>query len=355
MKKKTRTAEIIEDGLRDNFQGKEISPEKKEIEDVSQALVVATESTSKDLSEQINQTEIKIQLLDQFIKRHLKEGVDYGQIAFHARNCPHKGQPAFATKLGPSCQEPFCKMSKPFLQKPGSEKFVILFNHRAKFLWIQQDFATGIFAVKCVLINNKTEKVIGEGYGSARVSEKEKWTENEAMKIACKRAQIDASLRAYGLSEHFTQDLDDMASRKDPVTTVNSPKTPYSAPTRPYSQNRQNNAPSGNFTPRNPNAPLSPAQNSKIFLLLSKLGKDKTWLENWIFQMSGVEGVENMPMGLASKVIDAMQKKYDQLNADGLEVINYPEEDIKDNVKQETEVINTPEKVELPEDEWNGF
>jgi hypothetical protein len=231
-------------------------------------------------------------------------------------------------------------MSKPFLQKPGSEKFVILFNHRAKFLWIQQDFIKGIFATKCLLIDKKTEKVIGEGYGSARVSEKEKWTENEAMKIACKRAQIDASLRAYGLSEHFTQDLDDMQSRKMPVEHTNYAQNravpPTYTPTRPMYPNATNTQNKTDFTPKNPNAPMSLAQNNKIFLLVDKLGKNKEWLEKWILESTGVEGVENMNMGYASKVINVLQKKYDEMNTQNLDVIDYDKEDTKKETDNST-------------------
>jgi len=330
----------------------EASEPKEEQESVAVALAGTTTATPTGLAEQIQATETKIKLLGEFIQRQLKENVDFGSIAFHAKNCPHKGCPDFATKLGPKCTAPFCKMSKPFLQKPGSEKFVILFNHRAKFIWIQQDFQRGIFAVKCLLVDKKTDKSIGEGYGSARVSEKDKWTENEAMKIACKRAQIDASLRTYGLSEHFAQDLDDIAGRQTTNLPQNRPETTYNTPTRPYNQNYQNNPPKANFTPSNPNAPMSLAQNNKIFMLLSKLGKDKDWLERWIFQVSGIEGVENLTMGWASKIIDSMQKKYDQIVNEGMDVINYDEPAPKRDIDTS---VPPPEQVELDDDQWNGF
>lgn len=345
MKKKTKeeTPEIVTP---------EVSPEKEEDQDVALSLANSVNLPAKGLESQIQLVEDRAKLLAGFIERNLKTGVDYGSIAFHAKNCVHKGDPAFATKLGQNCKAPFCKMSKPFLQKPGSEKFTQLFGHRVKFLPIVEDFNTGKFAYKCLIADQKMA-VLGEGRGYAQTAEKEKWTHNEAMKIAEKRALIDASLRVYGLSEHFTQDLDDMQSRTAPNSALNASRMNTYAPSRPNYQPAQNNAPRGEFTPTNPNAPMSQAQNNKIFLLLSKLGKDKEWLESWIFQLSGIEGVENMTMGLASRVIDAMQKKYDQMQSDGLDVITYPDE--KENIKQETEVVPVPEKVKLPEDEWNGF
>ena len=169
-------------------------------ESISKALVQAVNNDPKELEVQIQNTEKSFQLLGEFIKRNLKEGIDYGIIQYK-------------DKYGQQ------KQTKPFLHKPGAEKFVILFGHRPTFQWINQDFTKGIFAVKCFLLNKRKE-VVGEGFGSARVGEKANWTENEAMKMACKRAQIDAALRTYGLSEHFTQD-------EEVITRTSQPQQQY--------------------------------------------------------------------------------------------------------------------------------
>src|SRR3990167_2372327 len=141
------------------------------------ALSVANvaEGTTKDVQAMVSATQQKIAILGEFIKTNLHEGKDFGTIVFHYKGkapdwsgCKNKFDAS--GKLLPSCHIA-CKESKPFLMKPGSEKFAILFSHRAKFFWIKQDFDSGLFAVKCVFIT-KDDKPVGEGYGSARVSEK---------------------------------------------------------------------------------------------------------------------------------------------------------------------------------------
>jgi hypothetical protein len=282
------------------------------------------ESTTKDLGStqvraMVDDAQKKIEILGAFIKTNLKSGIDYGSIEYTKAN----GQQV---------------KTKPFLMKPGSEKFVILFNHRAKFLWMEKDFKIGIFAVKCVLLNKKNEEIMGEGYGSARVSEKKNWTENEAMKIACKRAQIDASLRTYGLSEHFTQDIEDMAQREKNTAHTPAPRPYTPPPTRPA----PNSAP---MRPRDPNAPISDPQVRMMFGLLSRLGKSKEWLEKWVLDQTGIEGVENISMGWASKFIETMKKKADQIEADGMDVIEYGD------TGRSPDVASQPRNVELPEKE----
>ena len=272
-------------------------PEKENelpAEEISTALVQSMNGIEpRELKGQIEATQKSFELIGQFIKANLRENVDYGMIAFHAKNCPHRGDPVYATKLGPKCQAPFCKMSKPFLHKPGSEKFTILFGHRPTFQWINQDFVKGIFAVKCYILNKKKDTV-GEGFGSARVGERPTWTENEAMKMACKRAQIDAALRTYGLSEHFTQD-EEVMTRKPSVST---PAANY-RPSAPVQR-------TGQFQMREDGSPITQAQMNMLFGSIERIGHDKKWLENWIYTQLGVQGVENLTKFQASKFIDVI-------------------------------------------------
>ena len=254
---------------------------KEEIngEGISKALVQAADSDPKELETQIRNTEKSFKLMGEFIKRNLKDGIDYGIIEY-------------TNKYGQT------KRTKPFLHKPGSEKFTILFGHRPSFKWINQDFDKGIFAVKCYILNKKGG-VVGEGFGSAKVGERPTWTENEAMKMACKRAQIDAALRTYGLSEHFTQD-EEVMTRK-PKPSVSTPATNY--PPRATSPT------TGQFQMREDGSPITEPQNGKLFKQVSLLGHDKAWLENWIYTQIGVQGVENLTKFQASKFIDVLDKQ----------------------------------------------
>ena len=68
---------------------------------------------------------------------------------------------------------------------------------------------TGTFALVCELINRQGQ-VVGQGRGVAELRETSMTSANMAVKMAEKRAYVDAVLRAAGLSQYFTQDLEDM-------------------------------------------------------------------------------------------------------------------------------------------------
>lgn len=128
-------------------------------------------------------------LITRYIAHHMKEGTDFGSIEIRG------------------------KLSKPSLFKPGSEKFLSLFKLTARFekdseTWEMAGSKEGVFAYKCTLVASNGN-VIGEGRGVSTLSEKA-WSMNNAVKIAEKRAQIDAVLRTGALSDFFTQDLEDM-------------------------------------------------------------------------------------------------------------------------------------------------
>ena len=64
----------------------------------------------------------------------------------------------------------------------------------------------GLVAFKCTLVNGE---FVGEGRGAASLL-KNSNDPNKTLKMAQKSAFIDAVLRASGLSDFFTQDLEDM-------------------------------------------------------------------------------------------------------------------------------------------------
>ncbi len=165
------------------------------VEKKTEAKPVLTILSVSDLRARIEEETEQRKLITEFISKHMKEGIDYGKIKVKTRD-------------GREVE------SKPSLFKPGSEKFCSLFHLRPVFTrddetWEMSGKIPGLFTYKCQLIApNGT--VVGEGRGAAKVTEKTGWTENNAIKIAEKRAQIDAVLRTGGLSDFFTQDLEDM-------------------------------------------------------------------------------------------------------------------------------------------------
>ena len=108
--------------------------------------------------------------------------------------------------------------TKPVLLKPGAEKICMLMGLATEFETTDstRDFEKGFFQyqIKCRLL--KDGQVITEGLGSANTKEKkyikqDPFTmDNTILKMAKKRALIDAVLLVASLSDVFTQDLEDM-------------------------------------------------------------------------------------------------------------------------------------------------
>lgn len=108
--------------------------------------------------------------------------------------------------------------TKPTLLKPGAEKILMLMGLTSEYHITEriQDYEEGFFAftVRCELYKNGTK--ITEGVGHCNTKEKKYVNQdaytlaNTCLKMAKKRAQIDATLTVASLSEVFTQDIEDM-------------------------------------------------------------------------------------------------------------------------------------------------
>lgn len=185
----------------------------------------------------VSETLKKVKSLQATLKNILVNNHDYGTI--------------------PGCGD------KPTLLKPGAEKILMAMGLTSNYELIEhtEDFRDkGFFAytVKCVLLKNGIK--ITEGLGHANSKEK-KWAKefvyekdldlgadkellkkkkfngnngtfykyevdadanskaNTILKMAKKRAQIDAVLTVASLSEIFTQDFDDLPVEEPPTTT----------------------------------------------------------------------------------------------------------------------------------------
>ena len=149
------------------------------------------ELTAAVLKKNLEETSKKRKLMDQFIKESLKHGVDF--------------------------DKPFEKADKKTLLKPGSEKVCVLLNLMPTFrkdeetmVHLAEEVRGSNVAFLCELVNRSTGTKVAEGRGSAALTEPNiKGNLNSAIKMAEKRAQMDATLRVAALSDRFTQDLDD--------------------------------------------------------------------------------------------------------------------------------------------------
>lgn len=155
----------------------------------------------------------KRKLMTKYVRDNLIDGVDYGSI---------EGE----TKSGKKFQ------SKKGLFKPGAEKLCSLFHLTPRFekdndAWVMFGNKQGVVCFICRLYNQAGAEV-GEGRGVATMTEASA-TENKTVKIAQKRAQVDAVIRFAALSDVFSQDLetvagDELANETGNVSPKNQPK-----------------------------------------------------------------------------------------------------------------------------------
>ena len=140
-----------------------------------------------------------------WLRSALIEGVDFGTIK---------------TKRGPS---------KPSLFKAGSEQICGMLGVTVRFpnLPVYDELILngreiGCVVLRCELLNSASQ-VVSEGVG-ARSVKQDFGDLNKSLKMSAKSAQIDATLRLAGLSEVFSQDLEDLADNADDPPAQSIPR-----------------------------------------------------------------------------------------------------------------------------------
>lgn len=145
----------------------------------------------------------------EWLRSALVEGTDYGRLHIVGKN--HCG---FA-KRGESARCPEAShWSKPSLFKPGAEKICGMLGVTVHFPSLpayEQTAWSGqtppVIVLRCEL-HDSQGRTVAEGIG-ARALQQDYGDLNKTFKMASKSAHIDATLRLAGLSEVFTQDLED--------------------------------------------------------------------------------------------------------------------------------------------------
>lgn len=125
--------------------------------------------------------------------------------------------------------------AKPSLYKAGAELICNLLDLRVEYEadlvgWQQMGSRPGTFVYACRLYPHGGTELIGEGRGLCWVEYK-KMGANAVIKMAMKSALVCAVLSAYGLSDLFTQDLEDIApepppEHANPAADPGAPKVP---------------------------------------------------------------------------------------------------------------------------------
>jgi len=235
-----------------------------------------------------------INKFQQTVHRNMVEGQDYGKIP---------------------------GTNKPTLLKPGAEKIAKLLGLADTYDIVNQgeDWGKGFFRymVKCTLVHINTGKTVSEGLGECNSMEsKYRWrwvwpdevpanvdkttlqkktgtskygkpytqyrmenddvysVVNTILKMAKKRALVDAALSAGRLSNVFTQDVEDMAKATQPTPAAKTaskpatkPKTTAEAKTEPQKAN---------------GVGIKPSTPGEFFAWLQK--RDKEFTPTWFYR-----------------------------------------------------------------------
>lgn len=164
-----------------------------------------------------------------WIRSSLVEGVDFGKIHVVSKS---------KCSLGRNCKNPN-HFSKPTLYKPGAEKICGMLGLNVEFPTLKDYEQAAIdgkdiknVLLRCELVSNG--QVVAHGVGARNVAS-DYGDLNKSLKMAEKSGHIDATLRVGGLSEIFTQDLDQMAADgaldgDPPRDTRPPPKAPQTKP-----------------------------------------------------------------------------------------------------------------------------
>jgi len=194
--------------------------------------------------------------LMEWVRAALVEGVDYGRIQ---------------TRRGPS---------KPSLWKPGAEKICGMLGVTVHFPTLhdyEQAALHGVELKQVIMrceIRDASGHVVADGIG-ARSLKQDYGDINKALKMAEKSAHIDATLRMAGLSEVFTQDLEDM------ITPAGKPAHSSHPSPQAGDPNGSGPVPSGKN-----GTTISEARRKRLEARITELGLDRERVKAWILKAS---------------------------------------------------------------------
>ena len=241
----------------------------------------------------------RLQQLQQFISEFMKPGVDYGIVP---------------------------GTDKPTLLKPGAEKLCEIygFSKWVEILHQTEDYDRPLFAYTVkVRLASKTEGFTeAEGVGAANSREKkflkqDPFTiQNTLLKMAKKRALVDAVLSATRSSGLFTQDIEDLdlpqpiAAPKPqpaaaaPPTSVPTPTCPPTAPPKPVEPVKIAPTQPPAVNPAAAATPMTDRQRNMIQSLMRKKRFDSDALETILVEVFGRSDRTSLNKNEASKLID---------------------------------------------------
>ncbi|WP_435549741.1 hypothetical protein [Desulfobacterium sp. N47] len=196
-------------------------------------------------SEALKRREANRNAILNWIRSNLKLGIDYGQIHVFGKDKCRLAKDGRANE----CIDP-SHWSKPSLWKPGAEKICGMLGLIPRFPNLKEYESSAmrgedikVIILKCEL-HTGSGFVAGEGTGARRIAQ-DNGDINKSIKMTEKSAHIDATLRVAGLSELFTQDIDDIppgnGSQAPPFQSPQSQSTGKPSSQQPSRQTGGNN------------------------------------------------------------------------------------------------------------------
>ena len=234
----------------------------------------------------------RLQQLQQFISEFMKPGVDYGIVP---------------------------GTDKPTLLKPGAEKLCEIygFSKWVEILHQTEDYDRPLFAytVKVRLVSKIAGFTEAEGVGAANSREKkfvkqDPFTiQNTLLKMAKKRALVDAVLSATRSSGLFTQDMEDL-ELPQPIT---APKPqppaclpPAAPPTKPVEPAKAAPTKSPAAKPAAAATPMTDRQRNMILTLIQQKQLSTDAVESLLVSMFGHNDGAMLTKSEASRFIDRL-------------------------------------------------
>ncbi len=193
-----------------------------------------------------------------WVRDALVEGTDFGKIHVVSRS---------KCSAGTECQNP-AHFSKPSLFKPGAEKICGMLGvtvHYPTLCEYEQAALKGLqlhqIIIRCHLLD-ASGRIIADGIGGRSLAQ-DYGDLNKALKMAEKSAHIDATLRMAGLSELFTQDIEDRIARREVESIQDAEKgiaTPFEG--------------------------ITQAQYQQLEVRIKELGLDRERVKAWMIKAS---------------------------------------------------------------------
>ena len=245
-----------------------------------------------------------VKLVHQVMSQTMLNGIHYGKI--------------------PGCGD------KPSLLKPGAEKICMVFRLSPKYEVVKTDLPGGHreYDVTCTLTHIPTGAVWGSGVGCCSTMERkyryagDEYIDNKktgkklerqnledvyntVLKMAKKRAHVDAVLTTTGASDIFRQDIDDEEDAEThgekPKPDIKEPQAKTPEPTQPPAteQRKETHPPQGEKL-------ISEPQRKRLYAIAKEAGWEDDHFKNFILGY-GFESSKDIPVSVYNEICNGIQ------------------------------------------------